>query len=82
MIERKGTRMRDDWDVEIVVDASRVSAFPVDIELVGGGETGGEDDGETIGVVVGLELIVARLLLDKVGLGLIVPVMMKEEMPV
>ena len=73
--------MRDDPEVEIVVASGNSAAVPVVcdvIEVVGGGEMGGEEDGERIGVG-GWELIVVGL--DEVGL-LIVPVMMKEAIPV
>ena len=78
--------MEDAWDVEIVVDASGDSAVvsvvgDVVIELVGGLEMmGGEDDANEMTGVAGLELIVAGL--DEVGLGLIIPVTMKEAIPV
>ena len=77
--------MRDDPDVEIVVDARGNSAavpvvVVVVIELRGGVEMMGDEDAEMVGVVGGLELMVVGL--DDVGLGLIVPVMMKEAIPV
>ena len=83
-MKRKGASMEDAWDVEIVVDARGNSAVvpvvgDVVIELGGGVEMGGEDDANEMTGVVGLELIVVGV--DEV-VGLIVPVMMKEAIPV
>ena len=76
-IRRKGARMGEDWDVEIVV-ANGNCAVPVVVVGLGGVDMPVED-AEMIGVgdVGGLEVVVG---IDDVGL--IVPVTMKDAVSV